>query len=169
MIPLSPTIASALNDQFNLERASEAVYLAAAAAADSGTIALPGFAKFLGHSAHDERKHARKFSDYITKRGGHAVHAAVPEADDVMPSDPLGFARAAVARAQAQEALVTMSIDELCDLADGEGDTATCIFLQWFVMEQVDSEKELQDLAIRLAAVDCSAALQVIDAELLND
>ena len=84
----------------------------------------------------------------------------------MLPTDLLGFAKVAVAAAAAQEAKVTDAIDDLYDLAESEGDAAACIFLHWFIMEQVDSEREIQDLLVRLAAADCSSTLELIDAEL---
>jgi ferritin len=51
------------------------------------------------------------------------------------------------------ERKVTASIDAFYALAAAEKDAATQVFLQWFVTEQVEEEKNAQEIIDRLRMV----------------
>lgn len=60
----------ALNLQINQELTASYVYMAMSAYFQRDGIALHGFAKFFKHSSEEEREHAQKLIDYVTRRGG---------------------------------------------------------------------------------------------------
>jgi len=58
-------------------------------------------------------------------------------------------------------------INDLVDLALKEGDHATNIFLQWFVIEQIEEEASTNDVVQRLKLMgDMGNGLFMIDREL---
>jgi ferritin len=70
-------------------------------------------------------------------------------------------------RALGQEQQVTKQINDLYGLAVGEEDYASQAFLQWFVTEQVEEEKNVGDMMETLKMVgDKSEALFLLDREL---
>ena len=67
----------------------------------------------------------------------------------------------------AHEQHVTSLINDLVDLAIGEKDHATNIFLQWFVSEQVEEEASAGEVVDRLRLIkDNPSGLFMMDAEL---
>ena len=66
-----------------------------------------------------------------------------------------------------QEQKVTAQVNELYGLAAGENDYASQAFLQWFVTEQIEEEKNVRDVLETLNMVgDESEALFLLDREL---
>ena len=67
----------------------------------------------------------------------------------------------------AHEKKVTASIKSIVDLAKKENDDATYIFLQWFVMEQVEEEATPSEILGRLEVVgDQGSGIFMMDSEL---
>lgn len=139
MLPLPESVRAALQRQLTLERSAVAVYdnLADAMA----MLNLPGAEKFFRHSAGEETAHAAKFAEYLIDRSVQPTFDPLPGATS-RPDSLLS----AFQLAQKAEAAVTNAIDELYDLADAESDNGTCVFLHWFVTEQIASERELVEI-----------------------
>ena len=75
-------------------------------------------------------------------------------------------AKKVLEQALAQEQGVTKQINDLYELALHEKDFATLQFLTWFLQEQVEEEKSVQDIVDRLRlAGDNAAALLRLDDE----
>jgi ferritin len=88
------------------------------------------------------------------------------EALDAPPPD-FGSPRGAFERALAHEREVTAMIDALYALAVGRDDYASQVFLQWFVQEQVEEEKQAVELVGVLTTIgEDPASLFVLDREL---
>lgn len=136
---LKPTIEAALNRQLNRELYSSYLYLSMSAYYDAAN--LPGFGTWLRVQAKEELAHAMKFYDYLSEAGGRPVLDAI----EAPPRDWDG-PKAAFAEVLAHEQAVTRMIGDLMDLAIGEKDHATVAFLQWFVTEQVEEEKNAGDI-----------------------
>ncbi len=143
---LKPTIEAALNRQMNRELYSSYLYLAMSAFYDAST--LPGFGTWLRVQAKEELAHAMKFYDYIGEAGGRPVMDAI----EAPPGD-WGGPKAAFAEVLAHEQAVTGMINDLMDLAISEKDHATVAFLQWFVTEQVEEEKNAGDILAQIEAL----------------
>ncbi len=157
---LSQTLQEALNEQLKQELYSSYLYLAMAAYCDSKN--LQGFAHWMMLQADEEREHAMRFYTFIQDRGGRVVLKALPGP----PSDfasPLEVFEQALAHEQE----ITSMIDQLYQRATAESDHATQVFLQAFISEQVEEERNAGQIVetLRMAG-DNGAALLLIDREL---
>lgn len=143
---LSKKMEEALNKQVNAELYSSYLYLAMAA--DFEAKNLPGFAHWLEVQAKEENGHAMKFYEYINDRRGRVKLAAIaaPPAEWASPL-------AAFEAVLAHEQKVTGLINDLVELAAKEKDTATGVFLQWFVTEQVEEEKTADAIVAQLKMI----------------
>ena len=115
-----------MNDQINAEMFSSYLYLSMENYFQS--ISLGGFAAWMRAQAQEEMMHAMKFYDFIHERGGKVSLEAIAKPETNWES-PLAAFEAVLAHEQH----VTSLINDLVDLAIGEKDHATNIFLQWFV------------------------------------
>jgi ferritin len=103
-----------------------------------------------------------KFYDFINERGGRVMLQGV-EAPPTEWSSPLDVFE----NAYKHEQKVTGLINDLVNLALGEGDHATTIFLQWFVTEQVEEEASADEVVQRLKLVgDTGDGLFLLDREM---
>jgi len=135
---LSDSIEEALNNQINHEMAAAYNYLAMAAHLDESN--LSGFARWMKTQREEELDHARRLIDYLIDRGGSLDLAAVDKPATRYES-VLEVFRTALTLEQAN----TQSIHELYRLAVEEQDYATQSFLKWFLDEQVEEEKIVEE------------------------
>ncbi len=156
----SEEVFRALNEQLNAELRNAYLYLAMAGFfAEKG---LSGFSHFFRVQAREELGHAMKIYDYILDRGGKVVLSNVSA-----PKQSWDSVLSAVSDFVRSEEENTRRIWRLVDVARGEGDKATEVFLNWFVEEQVEEEKLAQDLLAKVKLVgDNPAALLALDREL---
>lgn len=143
---LANRIEKALNDQANFEFSSAYVYLGMAAYFDATPYS--GFAKWMHVQAKEELDHALKFYDYVVERGGKVKLQAIPEPKTDYKS-PLAVFQASLGHEQK----VSAAICSLYELATAEKDYATQSFLKWFLDEQVEEEKNVNDLVAKLEMV----------------
>ena len=143
---LTSHLEKALNDQLNLELASAYAYLGMAAFFNQTPYS--GFAKWMAVQHAEENTHAAKFFSYIVERGGRVVLKAIAEPKADFPS-PLAVYQASLAHEQR----VSAAICALYELALAEKDFATLSFLKWFLDEQVEEEKNVNDLIAKLEMV----------------
>ncbi len=157
---LSAKMEGTLNGQLNAELYSSYLYLSMAAYFESRN--LPGMAAWMKIQAKEEEMHGMKFFDFIVDRGGRVTLARI-EGPETEWDSPL----AAFQAVHAHERKVTGLIDDLAKMAREEGDTATDIFLQWFVTEQIEEEKSADEIAKKLTMIkDMPALLLMMDKEL---
>jgi ferritin len=157
---ITQKMADALNGQVRAELYSSNLYLAMAAYYESAN--LKGFAHWMKIQAQEEMAHAMKFYSYLIDRSGRAKIMAVDEPPFAWAS-PL----AAMEAAYQHEVEVTGLINGLVELSRNEKDNATFNLLQWFVAEQVEEEKSVDEVVQRLKIVsDKSVGLIVVDGEL---
>ncbi len=157
---LSKKIEDAFNGQLNAEMFSAYLYLSMSAYFESAN--MQGMAKWMMVQAKEEHGHAMKFFDFIVDRGGRVKLAAIA-APDTDWASPL----AAFEAAYAHEQKVTALIADLVKLAQGEGDAAADVFLQWFVTEQVEEEKSASEIVQKLKMIkEAAPALLMLDAVL---
>lgn len=142
---LPSDLLAALNDELTRERFSAALYLAAAGQFEN--MNLSGFAKWARKASKEETGHARAFFDYITDRNAPPVLAAVA-AVPALPAD----AGALFSAALKQEQIVSEALRKINALALNDGDYFTVEFLQWFLKEQVKSERELTEIVSKVNA-----------------
>ena len=154
------TVEAAINDQIAKEFFASHLYLSMAAWFEDQN--LPGFANWMRMQTEEERTHAMRLFNYLIEAGGRVRLKAIDE-PAVDFTSPLQVMKESLKHEQK----VTASIRKLYELADKEKDYPTQLMLQWFINEQVEEEKQAQDIIARLKmAGDSSAALLFIDSQL---
>jgi ferritin len=150
----------AFNDQIKNELYSAYLYLSMAAYFESKN--LPGFAHWMKVQYKEEVSHGMKMFGFLVDRGVRVTLQAIPQPE-------LDFASAleVFEKTLAHEKKVTSLIDNLSDLAKEASDNASVVFLQWFISEQVEEEKNANSIldTIKVIKPD-SAALIMLDREL---
>lgn len=157
---LNPELEAALNAQLGGELYSSHLYLSMSAYCESAN--MPGAARWFRMQADEERAHAMKFFEHLVDRGGRVVLGTIE-------APPTEFSSLLDAFEQALEAErnVSASIDRLTSMAIEQGDHAAQAFLQWFVTEQVEEEKQADEVVQTLRAIgDNPATLFMLDREL---
>jgi ferritin len=126
------------------------------------SINFNGFAQWMRVQCQEEMGHAMKIYDFITERGGRVALEAIDKPQSEWKS-PL----AAFEAAYKHEQKVTGLINGLVELAGKEKDHATGIFLQWFVSEQVEEEKNASEIVAKLQILkDSAGPMYMLDKEL---
>ncbi len=157
---LNATIAAALNDHLNKELFSANLYLNMSAAA--AVMGFKGTANWFMVQYQEEMAHFMKFYGYINSQGEQAV---VKE----MAAPPSSFASLLdmLEKTLNHEQSITRWINELAELAVGEKDHATQIFLQWFITEQIEEEENDREIIAKLKLIgDNGYGLLMLDSEL---
>lgn len=157
---LSPSIESAINLQLKHEIESAYLYLAMSAYCES--VNLPGIATWLRIQWQEELSHGMKLFRYINDRRGRVTLEPVekPPKDYASPT-------AVFTLVLEHERKVTAAINTLYDLAIKENDHATQIELQWFVQEQVEEEKNADEVLHMLRMVgESGMSLFMLDRQL---
>ncbi|WP_423127469.1 ferritin [Gaoshiqia sp. Z1-71] len=136
---LKDTVLKALNAQINAEIHSAYLYLSMSAwFEDKG---LAGFANWMKVQYQEELTHAMKFFDYIHERNGRVILEPIAGVPTEFESIIEVFEKTLE-----HEQKVTALIDNLVDVAAAANDHATQSFLQWFVDEQVEEEKNVNGI-----------------------
>ena len=157
---LGKAVQDGMNEQIKSELYSAYQYLSMAAYCES--VNLPGFAHWMRVQFQEEMEHAMKFYDFILDRNGRVVLQAIDQ-----PVVEFGSPLEVFEQALEHEQKVTAMINDLYALAVKENDYASQTFLQWFVTEQVEEEKNARDVVETLRMVgDSSEALFLLDREL---
>jgi len=151
---------SAINDQINAELHSAYLYLSMVAYFESEN--LPGFAAWMRCQAQEEDFHAMKFFDYVNERGGRVLLQPI-EGPGTEWDSPLAVFEAAYAHEQ----YITGRINDLVKIARAESDTASEIFLQWYVSEQVEEEAHADGIVQKLKRLaDAPGGVFMLDQQL---
>ena len=157
---ISEKMNASLNEQVTKEMYSAYLYMAMSSY--SNTLGLKGFASWFMVQYHEEMFHAMKIYEYIHSQGGQVALNAI-DAPPAVFEGPLDLFE----KTLAHEQKVTQSINTLMDIAQGEKDHATQIFLQWYVTEQVEEEENDNDIIAQLKLIkDNPQGLMMLDREL---
>ena len=157
---ISQNMVTALNHQIKHELFSSYLYLSMSAYCDLQ--GLKGFANWMQIQADEERGHAKKFYDYLLDSG-------VPVVLEAIEQPPVGFGspKQLIQATLDHERSITQRIHGLMAQAKQENDYRTEIFLQWFVSEQIEEEKNAMDILQRIEIVEEKmSAILWIDKEL---
>jgi ferritin len=154
---MNDKVYQALNEQIKHELYSSHLYLSIESYFEN--IPLEGFAKWFHNQAKEEHEHAMKIYDYLIDRN---LSVDMPAIDK--PPVKFNSIEEAFELALNHERKVTQSIYRLYEMAMQEKDHATHVFLQWFITEQVEEEKNAMDNfdQIKFAAGN-PAAILVLD------
>jgi len=154
---ISASMQKTMNEQINKELFSAYLYLSMAAWFEHNN--LPGFAKWMHVQSGEEYGHAMKFYGHIMDRGG-KVELKALEAPQVSWKSNLDAVKAVLEHEQ----FITASINSLYDQAVSEKDYPAQVMLQWFVTEQVEEEKNANELVYQIGAVENKeTALMMLD------
>jgi ferritin len=136
---LSNNLSSEINTQIKLELYSGYLYLSMAAYLEAKN--LPGFANWMKKQAKEEQEHALKFYGYLNDRSDRVILQTIeqPPADFKSPL-------AIFEQALEHEKSVTARINLLYSIAVKDNDYASQNFLNWFVAEQVEEEKNASEI-----------------------
>jgi len=150
----------AMNDQINHELYSAYFYLAMSAWAESEN--YPGAAKWLRKQADEEQEHAMKFFDYLHDRGEKVALKAIEQ-------PPLEFTslKDIFTRVYEHEQKVTGLLGAIYEKALESKDVPSQSLLHWYLVEQVEEEKNASTILAMLEKAGTSVgALFQIDHQL---
>ncbi len=158
---LKKSIEKAFNEQINAETYSAYLYWSMSAWCETNN--LPGFANWMRIQAQEEMTHALKFYTHILERGGQVKLTAIEG-----PETEWKDIEAVFAATLKHENYVTERINALVDLAIKEKDHASNQYLQWFVNEQVEEEKNAEQILgqLKIMGKQPGAALYMLDKEM---
>ena len=157
---ISGVMQNAINEQINKEFFSSYLYLSMSAYFETKN--LPGFAKWMLVQAEEERSHGMKLFDHLLERGGKVELKGIkaPQIDWQTGLDVFK-------QVQEHEASITASINTLYELALSEKDYPAQLLLQWFIMEQVEEEKNAADIVQQIELIDArGTAVLMLDHQL---
>ena len=148
------------NQQIEKEGFSSFLYLAMASWSE--TQGYPGIAKWLYAQAEEELEHMLKFVGFINERGGKAVIPALKK-------PPVDFKDVAVMFKEVlkHEQYITASINEIVAVCHELPDYTTLNWIQWFVNEQIEEERNAQDIIDKLNLLD-GKNLYVFDRDIFS-
>lgn len=163
-----PELATAAVSQYNYERLSSDVYKALAAHFDY--LNLTGMAKYMHGRADEETGHASKFEQYLTDRdvavelGPIDTRSIVSKVTKI--NDIVSVGKAAFQLALEHERSVTERLKKLFDFSNKSGDSQMAVFLHWFLNEQVEEEKSLEEILTKFDLADNGTGILLIDQQM---
>jgi len=151
---------STFNEQIKNELYSEYLYLSMSAYFES--VNLPGFSHWMKKQAGEERVHGMKMFDFLCDRGERVILEAIPQ-----PPIEFSSAKEVFEETLKHEKKVTALINNLYNISVKVNDQAAMVFLQWFITEQVEEEKNPTKILgdIKMIKPD-SGAILILDREL---
>ncbi len=159
---IDPKIQAAINQQINHEMTAAYNYLAMVVYFEQ--INLAGFAFWMRKQHEEELAHATKLFQYLLDRGGKVELETIPK-----PSSEFGSVADVFQAALSMEQQNTASINGVYSLAKQLDDYATLSHLQWFLDEQVEEEKTMEEtLGLIRFAGDDKSALLTLNSQMAN-
>lgn len=140
---LNEKVTALLNTQVNKEFYSAYLYLDFSSFYESK--GLSGFANWYKIQAQEERDHAMLFYQYLHNNGCRVVLEAIEK-----PAAKLETLMDGLKAGLEHEVYVTGLIHNLYDAAHDVKDFRTTQFLDWFIKEQGEEEKNAQDLITKM-------------------
>ncbi len=160
---LSQSMQEALNNQVRLEAASSHSYLAMASWSEIQP-GLDNVAEYFFQQSEEERQHMLKLMRFINERGGYALVPALNQ-----PIVTFKGIKSMFEDFLAHEVSVSSSINELVDQSLKEKDYATHNFLQWYVSEQIEEEKNARILNDKLELIgEDKSGLYLFDRDIMT-
>ncbi len=157
---ITKKMGDALNEQVNKEFYSAYLYLAMSAWFHNK--GLDGFANWMRIQFQEEQAHALRFYDFLIERDFEVELLAIDRPTNTWES-PLDAFKAVLEHEQ----YITGRINMLSDIAIEQKDHATRSMLVWFVDEQVEEEKNANDIINQLKLIgDNGYGLLMLDKEL---
>ena len=138
-------------DQIRNEWYSAYLYLSMAAWFESAN--FEGFAHWMYKQAAEEQTHGKKMFDFLIDRGVKVVLQGIdkPPVDFASPLEVFE-------KSLEHEQKVTALINGIADQADKVNDHPSKVFIQWFITEQVEEEKNASRIVDMLKKIPPSSA-----------
>lgn len=140
---LNAKVRELLNDQINKEFYSAYLYLEFSNYFD--TVGLDGFANWYKIQAQEERDHAMLFYQYLKNSNETVTFEAIDK-----PKTEINAHIDVMRAGLKHEEYVTSLINEIYSAAHDVKDFKTMQFLDWFVQEQGEEEKNANDLITKM-------------------
>ena len=159
---MNDKVAALLKDQVNKEFYSAYLYLAFSNYYYG--VSLDGFGHWFEVQAKEEVNHAMKFLKYLQDNNQHPTLGAIaaPDAD-------FSDLKAPLTASLKHEQYVTSLINAIYREARQDDDFRTCQFLDWFIAEQGEEEKNASELIAKYDLYGSDAkGLYLLNAELLG-
>ncbi len=159
---IKDSMAQALNTQIKEEMYSAYLYMAMSA--DASDKALPGVATWFMTQYHEEMFHAMKIYEFLQDRGAKVKLLQIKE-----PPAEFKNVKEMFEGALEHEEYITGCINDLVAQARKENDYASENFLQWYVEEQVEEEKNVHDILNKISMlenVEKGSGLVMLDKEI---
>lgn len=159
---ISQRLEKALNKQLNYELYSAYLYFSMKAYFSKS--AWCGFRKWMYIQAHEELEHAMGIYHYLIERCGTIELEQIDK-----PAHDWANHLEVFEAAYAHEKSITQHINELFDIMEEEKDRAAQSFLDWYLKEQVEEERNAKIILEKLKFIgDDKTALMLLNNELLN-
>lgn len=137
---------AAINRQINAELTASYVYQSISSWLARDTVALLNLSKYYHKMSMEEREHAQKLVDYMSKRGGRVKWEPI-----AAPPAEWKSAMNILESALKLERDVNQSLLNLHKVAGDSGDAALCDFIESeFLEDQVEDIKKAADLVTQL-------------------
>ena len=159
---ISERILNIINEQINKEFYSGYLYLSISAYFRE--IGLFGFAHRTKEQAAEEMEHGMKLFEFVIDRNGRVELKKIesPIFEEGSPSE-------IYQKIYEHEKSITEAIMDVAKFAEEECDRTTLSFIDWYINEQIEEEKNALDIVKRLKAFgDEKASLFLMDNELQN-
>lgn len=139
---LPEKVVKVINEQINKELFSAYLYV------DMSNYylnqGLVGFSKWFKFQAKEEQEHAEKFMEYLQDNNVEVKLEAIAK-----PNVVFADYKTPLVESLKHEQFITNSIYNMMDVAKEGKDYRTQEFLQWFIKEQGEEEKNAEDLILR--------------------
>jgi len=149
-----------LNAQIEKEGYSSHLYLAMASWADANGFA--GTSAWLYTQAEEERTHMLKFVKYINERGGKATIGALQT-----PPAEFNSIKEIFKLVLEHEEMITNSINEIVAVCQQQKDFTTQNWVQWFVNEQIEEERNARTILDKLNLIG-DGSLYLFDRDIMT-
>jgi bacterioferritin B len=158
---ISADMNDSINAQIGRELSSSHLYLSMAAYFDDR--ALRKLAEFFYKQSEEERSHALKFVEYLSDVDAPVVIPAVPA-----PQATFSNAEEAIQMAFDAEMGITKNIHDLMKQAIDENDYQTQEMLRWFVNEQIEEVRTMEDM-LKVTRASGERSIIMVEAYLVHD
>jgi ferritin len=157
---LAQNVERILVEQIEKEGYSSNLYLAMASWAEAE--GLEGTSQWLYAQAEEEHMHMLKLVHYINERGGKGIIPAFKQ-------PPTGFSsvQELFQEVLAHEQFVSASINEIVAVCISEKDFTTQNWVQWYVNEQIEEEKNARAILDKLKLVG-NGSLYLFDRDIIG-
>ncbi len=140
---MNKKVAKLLNEQVNKEFFSAYLYLGISKFFTEQN--LPGFASWYKAQAEEEQEHAMKIYNYLLDQDQDVTLAQI-SAVKIACKTPLEAAK----EADKHEHYITEEIVKIMHEAVADQDYRTQLFLNWFISEQEEEERNSKDMIIKI-------------------